>query len=192
MTNPFSGDPRTVRRPDYTPRSKRPCYDVYRVEPGKNHDLVILSRKLECVLVHAVGARTQPCTGEGGACWLSHAEHAIRWQGWLWVRRPFVRELRTVTITALACEDAPLLLHPSEELRGRKLTLWRHDRRICSRMHAAVDRPFSVSDALPEVPDMISHLGNLWSAPPRSDRGKDCPQAIQDIRDRFNRNVAPV
>lgn len=182
---PFTGDAAHVRRPDYCPRIKRPFYEHYKVTPERNHQLVILSSRLECVLTHAVDSRTQPCTGEGENCHVSHVKHGIRWQGWLWVREAGAKAIRTVTLTPGTMADVPDLLNPSIDFRGRKLTLWRKDRRLRSMLRGRLDDSFWALDYLPEVPSMMSHLVGLWSAPPRSDHNRDCPASIEELRATF-------
>jgi hypothetical protein len=187
---PFCGDPRTVRRPDYAPRSKRPCYDVYRVEPSKAHDLVVLSHVLVDVLVHPVDGRTQPCTGHAETCWLSHAEFATRWQGWLFVATPHSSIIRMVTVTPFTVEVEPELLNPARDLRGLELRLWRADKRIRSRLHGAFNRLRRWPEPLPPLPDMLTQLGSLWSAPARPANAKDCPESIREIRARYAAHTA--
>lgn len=186
MFVPFAGDPRTVRRPDYAPRSKRPCYDLYRIEPGKTHQLIILSNVLTDVLVHPVDGRTQPCTGDNQTCWLSHAEWATRWQGWLFVKELVPSRIRMVTLTPFTVQCEPELLNPALDLRGRLLNLWRGDKRIRSRMYGSLSRTHLEKNGLLPCPDMLLQLGTLWSAPARLAPHKDCPEEIREIRARYN------
>jgi hypothetical protein len=191
MPLPFTGDVRSIRRPDYLPRSKRPFYEIHRIDRMEPTAFLILSEHPETVLVHAVQMgpynawRTQPCTGEGERCHLSHAEYAIRWQAWLWVVKANTRKVGLVTLTEGAVGMCPRLLDPAEDLRGRVLKLWRKRNEANSLMLASLDERTRLNDQVVAVPSLIAQLGSLWSAPPRTDKGKDCPQIIRDIRSGF-------
>jgi hypothetical protein len=184
---PFKGDPRSVRRPDYTPRSKRPCYDVYAVTPGRpdGHKLVILSHTLTKVLVHVIDGRTQPCTGDAQTCHINHTLYGTRWQGWLFVKRPGRSPVQMVCVTPFTVEVEPWLDTQGFDLRGRVLLLWRQDQRIRSRLHGRITKDDPIKEGLPPCPDMLTQLGTLWGAPDRPKVSLPNPAGMEALRERY-------
>lgn len=186
MPLPFSGNVSTVRIPDYVPRPKRPCYDHLRIEPEKEYKLILLSQRLTCVLVHAVEGRTLPCTGDRETCWLSHAEYGTRWQAWAFAIEDFKpSRLRMVTLTPVTVDMEPRLLDQGEDLRGRRLTLRRADRRIRSRLCGSVDWISKAPYKLPLAPDLLDQLGVLWAAPDRPEKWSKGTTCIDELRERY-------
>lgn len=193
MQFPFAGDARTVRRPDYLPRLKRPCFPVLKILNKDPVELVILSDHVEQVLVHTMhDGRTQPCTGVGEHCWLAHAEFATKWQGWLFVRKRWMREVMMLTLTPGSCAVAPQLLNPELNLRGLTLKVWRKQDRIRSALIASLDTQSREATNLAGVPQLIDQLGTLWSAPPRKARYKDSPPEVKAVLDSFAAVPLPI
>jgi hypothetical protein len=188
MANPFSGDRAAVRRASTPPTPRLPWIpyrSVAAAEGGTN--LVILSHQLDRYWIHIQNARTSPCTGEGDDCWLSHAEYATRWCGFLFVAGAHGGRAEWTVITPSAAFGCPELLDPSNDLYGRVLNLNRTRKGPRAQLVARLDPRADRRQDLPPVPDMLSHLIRIWSAPPRSMNRGAVPKDLAEVLAKFER-----
>lgn len=182
MQFPFTGDVRTVRRPEWLPRTRKPCFPILTIASKDPHHLIILSPQVEQVMIHVMGSgRTQPCTGIGEACWLPHAEYPSKPQYWIFVAKRGSRTVYMLSLTPGACQVAPRLLDPDLDLRGLELQVWRRDMTNRSPMRAKLFLTDRYTGHLEAIPSMLDQLGALWGGLPRKAQVADQPPEIQQI-----------
>ena len=150
------------------PRLKMRLYDRYRIEPGKVHELVVVSSRLETVYTHFVDGRTQLCTEcNGNKCWIPHHLVSSRWSGWLAVCKPNSKVTMIVQITPGASESEPRLEDELISLRGMTLELRRLGNRPNGEVSARFIDEIAPVDDLPCEPNMRLAVWRILTAPDR-------------------------
>lgn len=150
------------------PPPKLRKFDVYHVDPGKVHELVVICSFVESVMTHWMGDRTQKCTGKGDDCWCSHAIYGSpRWQGWLAVCRPKrkVIELVRMTPCAMACDQR--FKDSSHVLRGHTIEIYRLNNKSNGEVSARIRDDIPLARDMPLEPNMRLAVERLLAAPDR-------------------------
>lgn len=186
--HPFHGDARTVRRVDVFPAQRKPFWPIFQVNDKKEKKFISFLQRPELYWVHPVQMgpelkwRTQPCTGVGQDCWLSHAEVGSLIQGWIWVKNDADGKTGLLTLTFGSLLQCSSLLDPAIVLTGKTLIVRREKDTSRSAMIVRIgdDKTRKLVSSPP--PPLVDQLVRLWGAPPRTVKENELAKTLRDLK----------